>query len=192
MSTPATLTVKEVDLLRVMSENEHLRKQRDELQAKLTAWQEGKLSRCVRGFMTEINQEVRHRPSVPSEAVVRLRLRLVTEEAIELVAACVGTDEVLVGKVEHAADLLNDAIALVRAEDVDLPAFADALADIRYVVVGSDAAFGINGDAVDALVHAKNLEKISGQDDEHGKRQKPPGFVPLDLTDELVRQGWER
>lgn len=183
------MRIKEVDLLRVMAENEHLRKQRDELQAANTRLVEQKLSRRVRSFMTEIKQEVKHRPAVPEAKVVKLRLRLITEEFHELLAACCDTDETVVGRLEQAEELVLSAIADMEPT-VELAAAADALSDLRVVIVGTDAAFGINGDAIDTLVMDANDLKLTGVDDEHGKRQKPPGWQPPDIAGELRRQGW--
>lgn len=184
------VAIPEKTLRGLLNEVEELRARRDQLLAFNTAALEAKLSRRVRAFMTAINQEVRSRPSVPEEKVVRLRLRLIAEEFIELMAACVGTDETVVGRVEQAEELLMSAIADMTPA-VDLPAVADALSDLRVVIVGSDAAFGINGDAIDNLVMTANELKLTGEDDEHGKRQKPPGWTPPDIAGELRRQGWE-
>lgn len=186
----ADMRINEVDLLRVMAENEHLRKQRDELQAKLTAWQTESLPRRVRAFMDAIGQEVKHRPEVPETKVLKLRLRLIAEEFFELLAAVGVTPGHLMGDDRL---VLNEHIMLIidsLKPTVDLPELADALSDLRVVIVGTDAAFGINGDAVDKLVMTANEKKLDGVDDKHGKRQKPPGWAPPDISAELRRQGW--
>ena len=137
--------------------------------------------------MAAIKQEVRHRPSVPDLMVVKLRLRLITEEFVELLKAAG------VQGLEHSDERLSIQDNLMGAIDslqdtksnplrVDMPELADALSDLRVVIVGTDAAFGINGDAVDALVMTANELKLTGKDDEHGTSEDPAHDPQTDFT----------
>jgi predicted HAD superfamily Cof-like phosphohydrolase len=62
--------------------------------------------------------------------------------------------------------------------DPDIVESVDGLCDLLYVVFGSFDAFGIDAEPFFQLVHEANMTKLSGPKDEHGKKLKPPGFVP--------------
>jgi predicted HAD superfamily Cof-like phosphohydrolase len=124
----------------------------------------------------------RETPGVPDEATVRFRLRLMAEEFFETIEAAVLIDPV-------ALDITRNAI--VRSPvHVDLPAFADGLTDLLYVIVGTLLAFGIDGGPIARLVHEANCKK--GPAGVSGKPTKPDGWKPPDVEGELVRQGWRR
>lgn len=144
------------------------------------------LARDVRAFMHAIDQPVRTIPTVPPDAEVRLRARLITEEAFELLEALFPDSEI-------ALRYLRDEVFDVLANDPPaprLPSLADACADLDYVVEGTRASFGIDGAPIAAAVHAANMTKATGPVDAHGKRGKPPGFQPPDVAGELRAQGW--
>ena len=73
----------------------------------------------------------------------------------------------------------------------DLPAIADALADLLYVVHGAALEYGIDLDAVVAEVHAANMRKEGGGKRADGKILKPPGWVGPDVEGVLRAQGWK-
>lgn len=188
---PSLVAISAETLRSLLNERSKLRA----LVAQNTAAQEARLSRCVRAFMFAIGQEVKSTPEVPDLMVVKLRLRLITEEFVELLKAA-GVRGL--GHVDERLSVQDNIMALIddlrdtQSEPlrVNMPELADALSDLRVVIVGTDAAFGINGDAVDRLVMDANMKKLEGEDDEHGKRQKPPGWMPPDIAGELRRQGW--
>ena len=126
-------------------------------------------------------------PHVPDEAMVRLRLRLVFEEAFEMLAACAARSDVA-RHVEVLAASLRDEIAVLPLE-VDIVKVADALADIDYVVEGARLAFGIDGRPIADEVHRSNLSKKGGHRREDGKWVKPPTYSKADIAGELVKQG---
>jgi len=125
------------------------------------------------------------RPRVPSDARVRLRAALIVEECLELLDAMFDRKQI----VEVARLSLNRVCAQAPLR-VDLPAAADALTDIAYVVEGACLELGIDSDPVFDLVHRANMAKTGGPIREDGKRLKPPGWTPPDVAGELKRQGW--
>lgn len=127
-------------------------------------------------------------PGVPDDATLRLRMRLVLEEAFELAEACLAR----AGRLQ-AESYKDRVLALVSREPLEprLPEIADALADIDYVVAGTRLQLGIDGGPVADEVHRANMAKVGGPIDEHGKRQKPPGWTPPDVEGVLRAQGWE-
>lgn len=139
----------------------------------------------VREFFVIAGQvdDILERPGVPCERSLRLGLRLVAEEFFELLEAALNVD---------ASDLGQPVLCAIRESPVvvDLPELADAVIDTAYVLEGVAARCGFRTGPLFALVHAANMTKASGPLDEHGKRCKPPGFVPPNVGGELERQGW--
>ncbi len=143
-----------------------------------------KLSDQVRAFMTAFRQEMPATPTVPSEAIVRLRARLIIEECFELLDA-VFTDSYAIENLKSATMSLADTADI----HVAMPEMADALADIAYVVSGANLAFGIDGDTVLDVVQAANMAKTGGPV-VNGKQLKPAGWVPPPIASILRKQGW--
>lgn len=145
----------------------------------------------VEDFHYRFEHPIAGAPTIPADDRVRLRLALIAEEFIETYAALTGgTPEEIATAIKN----MRDSVVLETIK-VDLPAFADALADLRYVILGAELEFGINGDAVFDLVHAANMAKL-GPDGkpikrEDGKTLKPEGWQPPDIAAELRRQGWK-
>lgn len=126
---------------------------------------------------------------VPDEPTVRLRLRLVLEEAFELVEATLARAvdfarlRDLEERVSHLVDHASFSVSIVGV--------ADALADIDYVVAGTRLAFGIDGDAVADEVHRANMAKAPGgivKRNDFGKVVKPDGWTPPDVAGVLQKQ----
>lgn len=131
------------------------------------------------------------RPQVPDDERVRLRLKLVLEEALELCEASFDREQFSVRVyLAQARDAIEGLIPSKLC--VDLPDFADALADIDYVVEGARLEFGIDGAPVAAEVHAANMKKVGGPVREDGKRMKPEGWVGPDIERVLLEQGWQK
>lgn len=131
-------------------------------------------------------------PEVPGDERVRLRLRLVAEEFFELLGSAFSADDPMTEEARshfaRASDHIGDA--LCTHFSVNLPALADALADLDYVIEGMRLEFGIDGEPIANLVHAANMAKVNGGKREDGKIMKPPGWEPPDVEAELRRQGW--
>ncbi len=186
-------------------EAERLQRQVTELQASMSTMVNNTLARRVRAFMVAIKHPVLHTPQVPPEDRVRLRLRLIAEEFIELLDASFAGEG-------SFADRLGEDLKLVIDRGhvkVNLVEFADALADIDYVVEGARAEFGINGGPVADEVHRSNMAKFWPCDvcgvapclgckggkptmvvREDGKVLKPAGWTPPDIVAVLQAQGW--
>lgn len=132
---------------------------------------------------------VRHSPVVPDEKELRFRLRLIAEEFFEQFDACF-PGAIPRSLVSTAKDCIRQVIEHGPVGEVDLPTLVDAWADLKYVIVGSEVQFGVDGNAVFRVVHEANMKKFGpgAWRDEHGKVRKPPGWTPPDIAGELERQ----
>ena len=112
----------------------------------------------VKNFMNIYEQEVKTKPSFPSEKIVQLRYDLIKEELDELSVA------------------INDK---------DIVEVADALTDLLYVVYGAGHSFGIDLDKCFAEVQRSNLSKLDNDGkpiyNENGKVMKGPNYSKPNL-----------
>lgn len=149
----------------------------------------------VKAFHYMIGAPVLSTPDVPPEDRVRLRLRLIAEEFVELLDAALGKPSPRDGDAWELWNLLTSQALYDYINKaplaVNLPEFADALADLDYVIEGSRLEFGITGAPIAAIVHASNMAKRGGPVDASGKQRKPEGWQPPDIAGELRRQGWK-
>ena len=141
----------------------------------------------VRAFHAMIGDIDPAFPFVPTNDIIRLRARLITEEYFETMRSLYRSDVIAESRISRAHELLQDTIA-DSSPDVDLPELADGLADMAYVIEGTFQAFGIDSAPVHALVHAANMAKRGGPVVD-GKQRKPAGWVAPDVAGELERQG---
>ena len=112
----------------------------------------------VRLFMKTFGQEVKIKPSLSTDKINNLRIRLIEEELEEF----------------------KNAI-----KNNDLKEVADALTDILYVTYGAGHAFGIDLDKCFDEVQQSNMSKL-GDDgkpiyNEEGKVMKGPKFFKPNL-----------
>tara|TARA_B110001450_G_scaffold243517_1_gene254826 strand:- start:303 stop:683 length:381 start_codon:yes stop_codon:yes gene_type:complete len=112
----------------------------------------------VKKFMQIFRQEVKSKPSFPSDKIINLRRELIEEELDELKAAI---------------------------KSKDITEIADALTDILYVTYGAGHAFGINLDKCFDEVQNSNMSKL-GEDgipifNEGGKVMKGPNYFKPNL-----------
>lgn len=139
-------------------------------------------------FHHAMDVPVLDKPTVPATDRVKLRLALIGEEFMELLEAA-GCE---LQWLDYASQEINTAISTVQVRrGVDVPDFADALADLAYVIEGANLEFGINSEPILAEVHRANMAKGGGPVREDGKRLKPEGWTPPDVAGELRKQGWE-
>jgi len=132
-------------------------------------------------------------PQVPSDDRVRLRCRLILEECLEFIESCVDVGEGQPWHVSFKSAALNFAAAIDKsAVRVDLPLAADALADIAYVVEGSNLEFGIDSGPVLDEVQRANMAKANGPRRADGKVMKPEGWTAPDIAGVLERQKAEQ
>ena len=112
----------------------------------------------VKNFMEIYGQEVKTKPSFPSEKIIQLRYDLIKEELDELSVAI---------------------------KDKDIVEVADALTDLLYVVYGAGHSFGIDLDKCFGEVQRSNLSKldIDGKPiyNENGKVMKGPNYSKPNL-----------
>ena len=116
----------------------------------------------VKNFMEIYGQEVKTKPSFPSEKIVQLRYNLIKEELDEFSVA------------------INDK---------DIVEVADALTDLLYVVYGAGHAFGIDLDKCFAEVQSSNMSKLDKDGkpiyNESGKVMKGPNYSKPNLKQYL-------
>lgn len=115
----------------------------------------GSLFADVRRFHHATNLVVGEHVGLLSHEAWARRSRLILEELAEVAEA-------------HAAR--------------DLPEFADGLADLVWVVLGTAVEAGLPFDAVWAEVRRSNMAKVGGTLDSSGKLRKPPGWSPPDIV----------
>ena len=128
-------------------------------------------------------------PKAPPDDVVRNRCRWQLEETLELLEACFpGWDSPPRPPLELFKKQLLAGIESAPVK-VDLVAYADANADIRYVAYGNDIAAGIYSPDVDAEVCRSNDTKSPPGPD--GKVRKGEAFSPADVAGVLKEQGWK-
>lgn len=146
----------------------------------------------VRAFHEKFSIPVRDKPGVPSDERVRLRLRLIAEEFLELLDSCDdGQDDRFSEHWLEAQCALDFLISRVRSENVALPDFVDALVDLEYVIHGGALEVGVDTGPVMAEVHKANMRKDGGPKREDSKILKPPGWEPPDIAGCLRAQGWD-
>lgn len=144
----------------------------------------------VTAFSAEVcGREIPIGPVVPADESVRLALRLIGEEFFETLAACVHEAGYIDSRdVQRLWLGTKDIIDTVDIA-VDLPAFADGLADIDYTVEHARVMFGIDGDPIWREVQRANMAKKDGPIVD-GKKRKPANWTPPDIAGELRKQGW--
>ncbi len=147
-----------------------------------------RLPAVVREFHMRYGHAVRTTPTARiADAEARFRLRLIAEEFFELLDAVLHDQ----GGLSQARDLTFQAVDTTPVW-VDLPAAADAMSDLDWVVEGTRAVFGIPGAAVLAEVARANMEKMpTPGPDGLTKPTKPPTWNPPDIAAVLRRHGWD-
>jgi predicted HAD superfamily Cof-like phosphohydrolase len=180
----------------LIAERNALKKRVDELQADNTRLLEERRGvderYMVEHFHRVCDVPVLPEPRVPADERVRLRLNLIAEEFLELLISCFSGFENEANRELYLFELrrlVNDLTEIGQIK-VDLPEFADACADLKYVIVGSELEFGIDGRPIFRGVHEANMKKAGGPVREDGKRMKPVGWKAFDVAEELRRQGW--
>jgi predicted HAD superfamily Cof-like phosphohydrolase len=160
-----------------------------------------KLRAQVSEFHRMIGAPINTTPQVPSYERISLRLKLIAEEVFELIEAVRvsrrwrsknASSRFLLASIRTDVFNVIECINQDRDTELDLPAFADALADIDYVVEGARLEFGINGSPIADEVHRANMAKVGGPKRADGKHMKPEGWTPPDVAGELVKQGWSK
>ena len=112
----------------------------------------------VKEFMQKFKQEVKSKPSFPSDNIIKLRINLIKEELLEL----------------------EEALKEKNIEET-----ADALTDILYVTYGAGHAFGIDLDKCFDEVQKSNMSKLDKFGNpiynDQGKVMKGPSYFKPDF-----------
>ncbi len=116
---------------------------------------------AVRAFHHAIGNPGPAEPTLPPAEVVALRQTLLHEEFNELLNAVAAND---------------------------LTAIAGEAIDVLYVTYGLCVAYGIDADAVFAVVQQANMAKVAGPRRADGKILKPANWTPPDIAGVLARQ----
>lgn len=119
--------------------------------------------RMVRHFHEVFLGDCQTSPTVPDQANLETRSRLLAEETDEFIKA---------------------------AQRRDLVAMVDALADVMYVILGTANVLGIDLEPVFAEVHRSNMTKSQPEGTDR-KPTKGLHWSPPDILDQLRRQGWK-
>ena len=143
--------------------------------------------RRIEKFMRDAGQTVRLKPIQPTEDERVLRAKLIVEEALE-------TCEALGVDVEPELDDRGEDIVgfrFVPTDKFDMVEAVDGCCDVIVVTIGTLSCLGA-GDVhpMNAVLDA-NDAKMTGPIREDGKRLKPEGWQPPDISGELIKQGWE-
>lgn len=144
----------------------------------------------IEKFMKACDQEVRKYPSLPSDEVRDLRIKLMREELL-------GSTKGYYGSADHGL-IPNKSDELIQSMlDGDIVGIADGIADVLYVVIGTAAAYGIDIQLVFNEVQRSNMTKAVWDEgtqswttikNEHGKVLKPDTFSPADLEPIVLSQ----
>ena len=124
-------------------------------------------------------------PSVPPDDRLKLRLKLIAEEFVELLEAC-GCQHL-----EQLELVLAHVVHTASSERTYIVEAIDALGDLDYVNEGMRLEFGTDGEPVATEIHRSNMAKVGSAKREDGKIMKPPGWTPPDIAGELRKQGWK-
>jgi predicted HAD superfamily Cof-like phosphohydrolase len=146
---------------------------------------------CIRDMFVQVlpHQERNDRPTVPSEAAIRLQTRIDAEEFVEKLDALYD-DPAAIAQLKYLLRWFENHSQIRKDLHARLPEFADALADCAVTNEGFAVLFGINLEPVFQIVHESNLRKKDGPI-VNNKRMKPEGWQAPDVAGELVRQGWQ-
>ena len=128
-------------------------------------------------FMRKAKQEIPNSPTLPEFVILRLRAKLIAEEAIELINALGFTLFCKGVKVEFQNLKLHHEFG------PDILGIMDGCGDLSVVTIGTLASCGIPDIPVLELIDENNLAKFGpGHSiDPNGKLIKPPDHQPPDL-----------
>jgi predicted HAD superfamily Cof-like phosphohydrolase len=141
----------------------------------------------VHRIMDAFGQTVHTAPTIPDQKTRILRARLIMEEALETIEA-LGIGITITGLADSYSDGASvefSGLEFHACKEPDLAKIADGTADLSVVNVGTMIACGLPDRPLLEAADKDNLAKIGGPIDEHGKFQRPAGYVSTDW-EELV------
>lgn len=130
----------------------------------------------VRDFHVATCNPVAPRPQIPPNDRVRLRAKLIMEEALETVCALLGHENKV--HVKQFVELNNRWIDECVDPQTDLVEVADGLCDLIYVSLGCAVEMGLPIEELFAEVHRSNMLKVGASKRADGKTMKPEGWQP--------------
>lgn len=139
----------------------------------------------VKEFHVATGSPVLPSPGVPPHDRVRLRCKLIMEEALEAVGAMIGFHDEDVKRLSLRINALIEQIE----PQCQLASAGKELNDLLYVVHGSILEMGLPENMFDA-VHTNNMEKVGGPRRADGKIEKGPDYVKFDAAKFLNENGW--
>jgi len=117
--------------------------------------------KLVEEFHRAFELTINTKPILPELDVLLLRVKLISEECIELI------------------DALGER---------DLVKVADGIADVLYVVYGTAVTCGIDVEPLFSEIHRSNMTKVGGTKRDDGKVLKPDTYSPPDVAKILQMQ----
>lgn len=141
---------------------------------------------AVQEFMLAFGQDVRTAPTVDiTEEERLLRAHLVLEEALEFVYAMGFKGTVVIGS-DRDDKPRYDVHLYDGTGRIDLVEAADALADLKVVVFGSDVTLGLPAKAIFDEVHRSNMSKLGADGkpilrEGDNKVLKGPDYAPPNI-----------
>lgn len=144
----------------------------------------------IKDLMKLYGQEVKTKPEIPDEKIVKLRVDLIYEEVIKELLYNMGYWQIIESLPPNKDEDEQGIILHKTYRKPNLSEIADGIVDSIVVLLGAACAFGIDIQPLWDIVHQSNLEKANGPVREDGKRLKPEGWKPPDILGELRKQGW--
>jgi len=147
----------------------------------------------VNKMMELFGQEVKSSPELPDKDTLRLRARLVYEEAMEFVKAC-GCNLFINDRAGQVLRIGSQDVYIDTDNfEPDFVEYVDACADQLVVTYGAFSAAGVEGQEVFEEVNRSNMSKVWSDGTIHkredGKVIKPPDtYSPANIQKVLDNQ----
>lgn len=142
----------------------------------------------LREFHKKFGHTVNHLPTEISEIDRVLRAKLIFTEALELCRALGVHIYAPDGETLTLAEDADFDFEAVLDQGIDWIEAADGIADLQYVVIGTEVSLGLDCDFVFDEVHRSNMSKGT-EKDEHGKTLKTNrDYSPPDVSGILKQQ----
>lgn len=145
----------------------------------------------VEAFMRGAGQTIPDKPVLPADAVLKLRCRLILEEAVELIESmgfhvvCDFDESQIDVNIGYALRISSSGIR------ADLPHIAKESADLLVVTLGAMSACGLPDlPIMDAVCQNNLLKLLTGTRDPGGKLIKAANHPPVPLVPILKELGW--
>ena len=164
------------------------------LQEKDNTSEKSKMSdaELVRQFTKETGSNVPNEPQLMSKEEVFFLIKMMLDEIMELGATVSEPREVKLNMIKMITDS-KDIDKIIGPNLEIIGEQGDALIDCYYYSLNAAAKKGINLSKIFEVVHKANMDKrdpVTGKfikrDD--GKIIKPPGWLPPNITGEILRQ----